>query len=425
MAKQKGLRILHAGDIYLGRPFSTLPAKSSERRRQETKDTLKDLFHYVEEQQVHLVLFSGNLFDFNYVSYEMLSYFMREMERMHFTQFVIAPGASDRLEKQCFYSVCHLPKNVHVLPAKADAISLPALGVTVFGWGLSDNQKDNTWPMTKLPPLSEGETLVVCGCVGAGGHEGVRVAPDEIANSGAVLVALSDGEGFGGFTQLGNTVTAVSGWLESSSFSHAGFGGANLYTLFREGEMEAEQEAEQEMPEQLPEAEQMTYFESPEETKEEPAKTPEEAPNPRMEFDVPTGKLAAERLLFGGRQYITETIDISGYTSVDEVEQALRALVKEKGYGTETSLCIILEGHTSPEFAPPRLRDHTTHSLAELLSVDRTLPDKDEKEYIRDMSIRGELMRAMMPSILNGDEKTKENTVKALRIAFLALDNEG
>ena len=73
MGKPQGLRILHSGDIYLGRPFPLLPAKSSERRRAETMQTFKELLRYVEEQRVHLVLLSGNLFDFDYVGYETVS----------------------------------------------------------------------------------------------------------------------------------------------------------------------------------------------------------------------------------------------------------------------------------------------------------------------------------------------------------------
>lgn len=423
MVKNKGLRVLHAGDVYLGRPFPELPIKSSERRRKETLQTLRELLHYVEEQQIHLVLFSGNLFDFDYATYEVVASVMREMERMSFAQFVIAPGVSDRLDAQSFYKVCHLPANVHVFSEKAETLHLPTLGVNVFGWGLCDDQKDH-WPMTKLIPPTENEILLICGCQGAGGKEGVRVTEEDIASSGAVYAALSGEEGFHGFFQVGGTVTAQSGLLESSSFSDEGFGGANLLILKREGEAE-ETEDTSPTEEQLLSAEQMTYFEVSDETKEENNQIEEEQPKPRMEFEVSMGTLMAERLLFGGRQYITESIDISGFKTAMEVEQAVCDLVRQKGYGADTSLCILLLGHTAPDFAPPRLRDHTAHGLAELLSVDKTVPDKDEREYIKDMSIRGELMRAMMPSILGGDEKNRENTIKALRIAFLALDNDG
>ena len=421
MAKKQGLRILHCGDIYLGRPFPDLPAQSSERRRGDIKQTLKDLLRYVEEQQVHLVLISGNLFDFDYVSYENVSWVMREMERMSFARFMIAPGVSDKLDKQCFYSVCQLPKNVHVFSEKPEIVKLPKWKINVFGWGLSVDQKDN-WPMTKFTP-DEGETYLVCGCLGAGGKEGVRVSEEEIASSGVVYMALSGDEGFHGFTQVGNTVVAESGLLESGSFTHLGFGGANLLTLLREGDVDEEIEQEsRDLPEQLPEAEQMTYFESPEQNEEESDQIAEEEQKPHAEFDVFGGKLVAERLTFGMRRYVTETLNISGMTDIEEVEQAVYDLVRQKGYGEDTSLCVVLEGRISPDFVPPRLRDHTVHGLAELFSMDKSVPHTEE-DYGKDMTVRGELLRAMMPKILNNDEKTRENAIKALRIAFLALDN--
>ena len=422
MGKPQGLRILHSGDIYLGRPFPLLPAKSSERRRAETMQTFKELLRYVEEQRVHLVLLSGNLFDFDYVGYETVSYVMREMERMSFAEFLIAPGTADQTEKQSFYNVCHLPKNVHVFGAKAEFVHFPQYRVSVWGWGISPEQAE-LCPMAKIPEYPKDHSLLVCGYAAPAGQGGSQVSPDEIASSGAAYVGLSGGEGFFGFSQLNDTVTAFSGHIESSSFADVGFGGANYLVLQREGEIEEIIPEEEEKPDELAPAEQMTYFEDAEEKVEEEPQIAQEEQKPLVEFDIKEGKLIAERLLFGGRQYITEVIDITPFSTVEEVEQALSTLIRDKGYGTETSLCIILKGHTTPEFMPPRLRDHTAHGLAELLSMDKTVPDKDENEYVKDMSIRGELMRAMMPAILNGEEKSKENAIKALRIAFLALDN--
>ena len=54
-----------------------------------------------------------------------------------------------------------------------------------------------------------------------------------------------------------------------------------------------------------------------------------------------------------------------------------------------------------------------------------TSPDKNEQDYAKDLSVHGELVRAIMPHILKDDTKTKENAARALRITFSALDNDG
>lgn len=423
MGTNQALRILHCGDIYLGRPFAELSAKSSERRRSETKQTFKNLLHYVEEQQIQLVLISGNLFDFDYVSYDTVSWVMREMEKMTFARFMIAPGTADTVDKEDFYSVCHVPANVHIFSAKPECVCVPELNVSVYGWGITAVQEDAR-PMARVPAIDENSTLLICGCVNRAGQGGVQVTPDEIASCGALFVGLSDGEGFLGFKQMGDSVVAMSGVLESGSFSDTGFGGANLLCFLREGEALLPAESASDAPTDLPPAEQLNLFEVEEGKKEESTQTEEKNQKPQTVFSVFGGSIAAERLLFGGRRYVTETIDISCHTKDDEVEEALCRLVREKGYGAETSLHLVLRGHTTPDFAPPHFRDHTAYGLAELVSEDKTVPDRDEQDYLRDMSIRGELMRAMMPSILNGEEKSKENAIKALRIAFSALDNE-
>ena len=145
--------------------------------------------------------------------------------------------------------------------------------------------------------------------------------------------------------------------------------------------------------------------------------------NPPSEFQLNGVALKVERLLFGSKRYVTISLDVSEMGQVGLVEQALQELIRQRSYGPETVLGVVYTGHTAPTYTPPKLTDETSFGLAGIVSVDTSVPDRDEADYARDMSIRGELIRALSPSADEKNEKNKENIAKALRIAFAALDN--
>ncbi|MBP5209694.1 MAG: hypothetical protein J6125_02425, partial [Clostridia bacterium] len=135
-------------------------------------------------------------------------------------------------------------------------------------------------------------------------------------------------------------------------------------------------------------------------------------------------ELYGERMLIGCRRYVTVDLPLDGMTSEAEVEGAIREIVRQGEYGKETSLLVRFGGHTSPDFLPRTPGDKTTYGLAELVCVDLSLPDSDENGYARDMSVRGEMVRAFAPALADDDPDKKEIAAEALRIAFAALDNK-
>ena len=362
------LTLLHAGDILLDTPFFASKAKESERRRIQVRETFENLLAQVRTHQAAVVLFSGNLFDNDYASTETVNYLFSLFAQMPAVQFLIAAGPKDAAIRAGILSVCKLPKNVTVFEkGKTAFVSLSDDSDFIFG-GWSHDRADAAFqPLKDLP--SDVKFDLLAGYAKCG-NEGVCYTEDEIAKSGARYVALS-GQAFDGFHKAGETLYAYSGFLESFDYSCEGFGGANLVRFFENGEMEA------------------------------------------------------SRLSLGVLRYAEERIDVSDMQSTAQAEQALAELIAERGYGEETALRVVFEGHSIPDFMTPVYVHEPMFGLAELCSVDRSVPDKNAADYAKDTSVRGELVRAILPGMQAGDPKTKENTPRALRIAFSALDNEG
>ena len=362
------LTLLHAGDILLDTPFFSSKAKESERRRAQVRETFERLLAAARTHEAAVVLFSGNLFDNDYASTETVNYLFSLFAQMPAVRFLIAAGPKDAAVRSGLLSVCRLPKNVTVFEkGKTAYVSLSDDSAFIFGGWSHDRADAEFHPLQNLPSDVRFDLL---GGYAKCANEGVCYTEEEIAQSGARYVALS-GQAFDGFHKAGETLYAYSGFLESFDFSCEGFGGANLVRFFENGEVEA------------------------------------------------------TRLSLGVLRYAEEKIDVSEMRSAAEVEQAITELVAQRGYGEETALRVIFEGHSVPDFVPPVYTHESLFGLAEICSQDRSVPDKNADDYAKDTSVRGELVRAIMPSIKANDSKTKENASRALRITFSALDNDG
>ena len=362
------LTLLHAGDILLDTPFVSSKAKESERRRSELKETFDRLLAQVKAHDAAVVLFTGNLFDNEYASTETFSFLSARFAQMPAVRFLIAAGPKDAAVRTGIYSVCRLPKNVTVFESgKTAMVSLSDDGEFTFGGWSHDSANAAFRPLQKL--VSPLPFDVLGGYAGMDG-EGVCITEEEIASSGAKYIGLS-GKPFDGFRKASETVYAYSGFLESTSYGDVGFGGANLVRFYEDGTLEV------------------------------------------------------ERLSLGVLRYAREVIDVSDMKTTAEAEEAISALISERGYGEETALRVVFEGHSTPDFLPPLYNHVPLFGLAELCTVDRSLPDKNERDYAKDLSVRGELVRAMKPSAETNDPKSKEIAARALRITFSALDNDG
>lgn len=441
-------RILHSGDIYLGRPFSLLRGKASEKRRAETKHSLMAMLQAVRDQHVDIVLLSGNLFDFNYVQFDVALRMLAEIGHCPDTQFFISPGPHDTADEQSFWRACAWPSNCHVFLGDLECVDLDDWNVSVYGWGISDPTRIYA-PLEKPLPLKQGKLGLVCGygaqTEGGKGASGTVITEQDIAKSGAVYVGLSDGGAFSGFLRADDTVYATTGPLESQGFEYEGFGGANLIQLeWHDIQMQEPKDSivEQDEPKgaeddivhavagaseiPVPKGQGKTggvTQDLPDATPLFPSESDVSEGNPPSEFQLNGVALKVERLLFGSKRYVTISLDVSEMGQAGLVEQALQELIRQRSYGPETVLGVVYTGHTAPTYTPPKLTDETSFGLAGIVSVDTSVPDRDEADYARDMSIRGELIRALSPSADEKNEKNKENIAKALRIAFAALDN--
>ena len=113
-ARKSEIRILHIGDLHLDSPFDELSPKKSEERRRGLRECFMDMMRYVREENIDLVLISGDLYDARYVTADTVDLLIREFRSAAETHFVIAPGNRDPRSPKSIYAAGRFGNNVHV-----------------------------------------------------------------------------------------------------------------------------------------------------------------------------------------------------------------------------------------------------------------------------------------------------------------------
>ena len=216
---------------------------------------------------------------------------------------------------------------------------------------------------------------IVCGYADLDGEVGSDKCPvssTDLKKFGADYYAFGSRHEGSDFVNLDAAMYSYSGALESTGFAQAGIGGAKLIAVKYEG-----------------------------------------------------GELAidAKNLTFGQIVFKKETLDVTGVASNNDVINRISGLLGEKKYAQETALYLELTGSIDPRFILPKNLSNETFGLYFLDIKDKTLPLYNTESFKRDMSIKGELYRELLPMMQSADEEERLLGARAFREGLAALEN--
>ena len=374
--KRRTVRILHIGDLHLDSPFSRLRPEKSEERRRELRETFEKAIAYARDEAVDIILAAGDLFDSEYVTPATAKKLMDGFASCPHARVFISPGNHDPYKKGGAYDAARLPRNVHVFTEpKLSAVDIPEWNVWVYGWGFTSDRLEE--PLLSGQHVEDPAALnLLCA------HAEVGVPISKYAP-----VPLSDIAAFGADyaafahrhipTEMldagGGAKYAYCGCIEGRSFDEPGRGGAYLIVA-----------------------------------------------TPNEEDDGYT--LRAERLELAARRYEVAQLDLTGVFENTETAKRLKTLVKKNNYGSDTFLRVVFTGATPPDFSVPQSADGEMLGLYDLEIVDRTSPTFDAEALEKDLSVRGELYRYLLPRLTEGSPEERATAARALRIGLAALE---
>lgn len=369
------LKFLHCGDIHLDTPFTGLTPEKSDERRSGLRHSFRKMMEYVRGAGVNYVLISGDLFESECATGSTAELLISEFRSAPDTKFIIAPGRHDAYESNLIYSTGRLPGNCYIFTSdKLDRFDFEEDKVVVYGWGFVGEEIVSS-PLYDRRVGDSSLINIVCGYADLDGEVGSTLCPvstTDLKKFGADYYAFGSRHEGGDLINLGSAMYGYSGALESTGFDEPGIGGAKLITVkYKDGE---------------------------------------------MSMDV-------KNLSFGSIVFKRESIDITGVESTSELVGRISNLITDKRYGSETALHLELTGNIDPRFIIPKNLGSDAFELYFFELCDKTIPLYNTDSFKRDMSVKGELYRQLIPMLESGDEEERLLAARAFREGLAALEN--
>ena len=369
------LKFLHCGDIHLDTPFMGLTPEKSDERRLGLRHSFRKMMEYVRHAGVNYVLISGDLFENECATGGTADLLISEFRSCPDTKFIIAPGRHDAYENNLIYSTGRLPANCYIFTTdKLDRFDFEKDKVVIYGWGFVGEEMVSN-PLYDRRVGDSSLVNIVCGYADLDGEVGSTLCPVSTADLkkfGADYYAFGSRHEGGELVNLGTTMYGYAGALESTGFDEPGIGGAKLITVkYKDGEM----------------------------------------------------SMDAKNLTFGNIVFKRESIDVTGVDSTSELVGRISKLITDKKYSEETALHLELTGNVEPRFIIPKNLGSDAFDLYFFELVDKTMPLHNTQSFKRDMSVKGELYRQLLPMLESRDEEERLLGARAFREGLAALEN--
>ncbi len=217
------ITFLHTADIHLGCELKTSGPRASERRA-EILLCLKNIFSLCNIHDVQIMLISGDLFENNSVSEDIVDSFLDYVKSAPKTRVFYAAGNHDPLTADSPLLDHSLPDNLYILGTKDECIPLDDIGVKVFGRSFSgaSMKGSNTF---SIPSENDGflKLMVIHGDFGtdiSGPYN--TITREFIETSGMDYIALGHVHKYSGVNKIGNTYFAYPGCPEPHGFDETG-----------------------------------------------------------------------------------------------------------------------------------------------------------------------------------------------------------
>ncbi len=218
------IKIIHFADIHFDTPFSDLPIKAAEERKEDLRETFGKIIDLSKEYKADIVLMAGDLFDNSTVMKTTLDYIVKKFMEIPETKVFISPGNHDPYNNKSFYSLVKWPENVYIFKGCREAVELKELNTIVHGIGFSkSHERESLLKDIKAQNDNYINIMVMHGDLSlSGANDYNPFTLKEIGESGMEYIALGHRHSFSGILREGKTHYAYSGNPEGRGFDETG-----------------------------------------------------------------------------------------------------------------------------------------------------------------------------------------------------------
>ncbi len=228
----ESVKVLHIADIHIGRKFANLDGRKSRARASEVLLTLEKTL--ADFSQAQIVLLSGDIFEDD-APLEVVGFLNNLFIRHKDKNFFMSCGNHDCYESSIIKSLClNLPENVTVFSDKMERVVIEPLKTIVYGVSFAAPFSY----ASLLSGFSVDDEYISIMVMHADTESNSRYNPitsDEISKSGLDYLALGHIHSFSGILKAGNVTYAYPGVLEPGGFDETGECGVIFGEVFKSG----------------------------------------------------------------------------------------------------------------------------------------------------------------------------------------------
>ncbi len=232
--EQKSVRVFHMADVHLDAPFTISSPSESEQRRIQLRGAFSSAIFYAKREKADIFLISGDLFDGRFVTKDTVEGVMRDLASFPSCKFFISPGNHDPYNDTSVYKNYTFPENVHVFSGAKECVSIPDLGVCVYGVGFTATEYISS-PVVGYGKLDRSKiNILVCHGDLSGNSKYGPLSEQEMALSGFDYIALGHIHKRTELQKAGDTYYAYPGCLQGRGFDETGHKGAYFGIVSKE-----------------------------------------------------------------------------------------------------------------------------------------------------------------------------------------------
>ncbi|MEO8457388.1 MAG: metallophosphoesterase [Chloroflexota bacterium] len=359
------MNILHTADVHLDRAYSGagMTASIASARRQELRDAFRRFIDLALELQVDAVTIGGDLYEHERSTPDTGNFIAGQFARLGAIPVLVSPGNHDPVAPDSLWRRTVWPANVTIFQEPRLQPHRLADNVTVWGAGHDvPDLRDNLLEGFRVP--AEGTHVLLfhgsdLHAVPEGKLAHCGFMPDDVARSGAAFALLGHYHGARVYERY-----AYPGSLEALDFSEAG-----------------------------------QHF--------------------ALRLGVGDGVARPELLPFGSVRYVTQTLDVAGMTTSDDLRAGIAALGDR-----DAIVRVLLEGalQSDVELDVPALYNACVERFRFLDLIDRTEPAYPLESLAMESTTKGAFVRLMQSRVANASGEEREVAELALRLGLQAFE---
>lgn len=219
------VKIIHCSDFHFDTPFTDYDRVAAEGRKEDLRETFQKIISLAKEEDVKIILISGDFFDNDTVSYETMTLIRKSFEQVPQIKIFISPGNHDPNNVKTFYSTFQWPDNVHIFKELIERIDIEELNLSVYGYGFGKHyQREGVLNGFIVEDNSKINIMVMHGEVVKGNSlsDYNPITEQQISGSGLDYLALGHVHSFSGINLCGNTRWCYPGCPEGRGFDELG-----------------------------------------------------------------------------------------------------------------------------------------------------------------------------------------------------------